>query len=243
LEQSSGIVESKKRVYSDTSVRGLIFCNLVMMIWAVAQKWPLANMIWVYWIQSVGIGFWAIINILALKEFTTKDFILGERVFPPNLFTKIFAVLFFSLIYGIFHSAYAGFLVEITGAVYEIPIVFVGGIFFFNQFYSFVYKKERYYKGKKPQIGDPMFFAFMRIIPIHITIMGAGILSSVSKLEFTGRISIALFLLLKTLVDAGMYKTLKKSYSDSDADSQDNTSTRDFSKDPEIPSDNESVDG
>lgn len=215
LERSSGIVESKKGTHSDASVKSLIFCNLVTVIWAVAQKWPLANMIWVYWIQSMGIGFWAIINILALKEFTTKYFILGERVFPPNLFTKIFAILFFGFIYGIFHGIYAGVLAGITEAGYEIPIVFAGGVFFFNQLYSFVYKKERYYKGKKPQIGDPMAFAFMRIIPIHITIMGAGILSSVSKLEFTGRFSIALFLLLKTLVDASMYKTLKKSCSDS----------------------------
>jgi len=180
------------------------------VIWAVVQKWPLANIVWVYWIQSLGIGFWAIVNILSLKEFTTKHFMLGERVFPPNLFTKIFAVIFFIVIYGLFHIAYAGFLIGITEEGFEIPIVFAGGVFFFNQFHSFVYKKERYYKAKKPQIGDPMAFAFTRIIPIHITIMGAGILSSVSSLEFTGRFTIALFLILKTLVDAGMCKTLRK---------------------------------
>ena len=212
MEQASNIVESRKSIYSDASVRSLIFCNLLTAIWAVAEKWPLAIMIWVYWIQSMGIGFWAIINILALKEFCTKHFILGERVFPPNLFTKIFAILFFSFIFGIFHLAYAGFLARITEPGYETPILFAGGIFFFDQLYSFVYRKERYYRAKKPQIGDPMGFAFMRIIPIHITIMGAGILSSVSKLEFTGRFSIALFLLIKTLVDVGMYRTLRKSY-------------------------------
>jgi hypothetical protein len=158
-----------------------------------------------------------------MKQYNTKHFLLGERVFPPNLFTKIFAILLFSFIYGIFHNIYATFLVGITERGYEIPILLAGGVFFFNQFYSFVYKKERYYKGKKPQIGDPIAFAFMRIIPIHITMMGAGFLSCVSKLEFTGRFSIALFLTLKTLVDTGMYKALKKSYSIRDGDSQNDT--------------------
>lgn len=225
MEQTSNIVESKQRAYSDTSVRSLIFCNLIIIIWAVAQKWPLANMIWVYWIQSIGIGFWTIVNILAMSQYRMQDFLLGERVFPPILFKKFLAILFFSFIYGIFHRAYAGILIGITERGYEIPILIAGGVFFCNQFYSFVYKKERYYKEKKPQISDPILFAFMRIIPIHITMMGAAFLSGVSKLEFSGRFSIALFLIFKTLVDTGMYKTLKKSYSIHDGDSQNDMHT------------------
>ncbi|MHC4498780.1 MAG: DUF6498-containing protein [Planctomycetota bacterium] len=38
--------------YSDLSFWGLIASNLLVVVWALAENWALAIIMWVYWSQS-----------------------------------------------------------------------------------------------------------------------------------------------------------------------------------------------
>ena len=211
-----GITEEQDRGRQDRPVLRLVLCNMAVMVWAIAAKWSLVDMMWVYWAQSMCIGFWGVVNMLSLKDYSTEDFFLGEFNLRPNIFTKLLTLFVFVVLFGFWHLVYAAVLGKYTtnaGRAFVL-VVGAGGVFFFNQFYSFVFKKVRYYKGDKPNIGDVFCFPLYRLWPMHFTMIGAAVVWAATGLEFIERAAIVIFVLLKTLVDAATYSTLYKSRQD-----------------------------
>jgi len=206
----------KKHFHSDLSLWALIASNLIVIIWALIEKWSLGVIMWVYWSQSVTIGILWFFKLLTLKEFSTKDLKINDRPVEPTTATKIQMATFFPLHYGGFHFGYALFLCTLFKSVKIWPILFMAGVFLIYQCFSFFYNRK-WEDKQKPNIGKMMLFPYARIIPMHLTIIFGGILSGGT---FAGKTTLALFMLLKTFADVIMHVVEKKGFGDKPANSE-----------------------
>jgi hypothetical protein len=198
--------------YRDVTVWSLIVSNLLIIGWALIEKWSVFTVMWVYWIQSVGIGIIWFFKILTLKRFSTKGFMINNKLVQPTRATKIKTSIFFLFHYNFFHIIYALFLSTQGGEVKTGIIILPGLIFLANSFLSFLYNKEKE-TGQKANIGKLMFYPYFRIIPMHITIIAAGILQD-KGMNMEGQATIILFLLLKTVADVVMYINQQRGFAD-----------------------------
>jgi len=162
----------------DPTVFSLLFVNVITIFLAIIQEWNIFILLWIYWFQSVIIGFFNFLRIILLGEF----FIWGKLIdLPANLKTpiKFFIGLFFLSHYGGFHYIYFIFLASLTHISNELNISLLlyvllpAALFFINHLYSF-----RYYlredKGQIHDIRKLMEKPYQRIIPMHLTIIFAG---------------------------------------------------------------------
>lgn len=206
----------QKYFHSDLSLWALIASNLIVIVWALIEGWSLAIIIWIYWSQSVTIGILWFFKILTLKEFSTKGFHINNRPVAPTPGTKIQTAVFFLVHYGIFHLVYAIFLLGLCKTTGKQSILYMAGVFLVYQCFSFFYNRK--WEGEqKPNIGKMMFFPYARIIPMHLTIIFGKILS---KGTFSGKMTLAFFMLLKTLADVIMHVVEKKGFGDKPAESE-----------------------
>jgi hypothetical protein len=189
-----------RKPFSDVSLWILLFSNLITIGIALKEDWSLATIVIAYWVQSCIIGFFNVVRILSLKDFS-----LGSVRFDTQftfITEKIKYVIagFFAFHYGFFHLAYGVFLFAFAFIyAYEadvLHIMVVSVIFFFDHLFSFRYNKKRDEK-KKRSILRLMFFPYARIIPMHIVILFFGF-------SF-GERPLLIFLGLKTLADVAMH--------------------------------------
>ncbi|MHC4461044.1 MAG: DUF6498-containing protein [Planctomycetota bacterium] len=206
----------KKYFHSDLSLWALIVSNLIVIVWALIGGWPLAIIMWVYWSQSVIIGILWFFKILTLKEFSTKDFKINERAVKPTRGTKIQTAVFFLVHYGFFHFIYAIFLLVDFKTVRIWPILFMACVFLVYQCFSFFYSRK-WVDKRKPNIGKMMFFPYARIIPMHLTIIFGGWMSFGG---FGGKMTLLLFMLLKTGADAIMHIVEQRGFGDKPKESE-----------------------
>lgn len=186
-----------KNSFFDSSSITLLVSNIIVIILAVIQNWEVSTVLWVYWMQSVIIGFFQFFRILSLKKFTTKNFTINNQPALPTSKTKIFTAFFFLFHYGFFHFIYAIFLASV---VVKVPknffSILVGSlIFFINHFYSFIHNKIIDEKLQQ-NIGKLMFTPYIRIVPMHLIIVFGAIL---------GQNMLIVFLILKTITDIIMH--------------------------------------
>lgn len=201
--------KNQNNIFQDASVWTLVLSNVIVIILAVVQGWSLLNLMWVYVIQSLIIGFFNFFKILNLKNFSTKNFRINNKKAEPTPETKKFTAVFFAIHYGLFHFGYIMFLsagLPLFNAGQHEPIrvgylLFVSLLFFINHLFSFYYNKKKD-SNKTPNIGTVMFFPYARILPMHLTIVLGGIFIS---MENYSKIILAFFLILKTLADLIMH--------------------------------------
>lgn len=178
----------------DSSSVSLILSNLIVIILAIVQRWEVATVLWVYWMQSLIIGFFNFLRILSLKNFSTENFTINHHPAQPTINTKLFTAFFFAFHYGFFHFIYAIFLASVIAKAPEnfLSILIGAIIFLFNHLYSFIHNNAIDEKAK-PNIGKIMFSPYTRIIPMHLVIIVGVLLADQALL--------VLFLILKTATD------------------------------------------
>ncbi len=178
-----------------------------MIFLAVYENWNLLQIMFIYWCQSVIIGIFTFFKILDLKKFTTKNVYINNRPVPPSVSTKLSMGFFFLLHYGFFHFGYYLFIA--TNPFFKtnsqstftgLTIILIITIFFINHLFSFFYNREKN-ANKTQNIGTVMFFPYLRIIPMHMTILFGSIFIK----QGLPQISLILFLILKTLADVSMH--------------------------------------
>jgi len=204
--RSDGPLDLKKifvpqELFSDPAVWSLIGSNLLTIVFAVMERWDARTVLWLYWWQSVIIGFFNAVKILSLRDFSTEGFKLGNTPARPTTFTKIFTAFFFLFHFGFFHLVYAIFLSSrIFGPAAPTraaPFYFDVNlaVFFANGLFTFIVRKE--WSRKNENIGTVMFSPYYRIIPMHLTIILGGFFGHGAVLYF--------FLFLKTANDVISY--------------------------------------
>ena len=141
-------------------------------------------------------------RIRSLKAFSTEGFTINGKQPDETPATKRKTAFFFLVHYGFFHVVYFIFLniQHPFGALPEYDWVFLSLCilgFVGSHFYSYRYNATRDFRDRKPNIGSLMFYPYLRILPMHLTIViGAG---------STGVASLLMFMMLKTLADMGMH--------------------------------------
>ena len=210
----------------DPSLWFLLLSNLITIFLAISQGWNLLAVMWIYWFQSIIIGFFNFIRIFQLKEFSIIGLKIGDQLinldnfrthFPVMRTSKMFFAFFFLFHYGGFHLVYLAFL--LTGVPFDLHesgvnfevgafsgllghemklILLAALIFFINHLFSYIYNKPR--DTKKQNIGELMLYPYARVIPMHFTIILGSALGS----------ALIFFLLLKTFADCAMHITEHK---------------------------------
>ena len=198
-----------RKVLRDPTAISLLFSNLITIVLAVVFSWSLIELLWVYLAQSVIIGFFNFLKMIKVSISHESNPTIGGM--------GIFMSIFFFLYYGGFHlvyflflfmfSLFAGFGGAGAGFISFLPFLLLTSvIFFINHFYSFWYfsKKSSSVEGPTKMIllGKLMFRPYVRIVPMHLTIIFGGIFI------FTGIFNVfvlLLFLILKTWADLTMH--------------------------------------
>ncbi len=185
----------------------LIGTNLLTIALALWQGWPVALLMWIYWLQSVVIGVFSAARILGLQRFSTEGFKSNGQSMDPTPATKRSTAIFFCFHYGFFHVGYAVFLLTAPMPAGEWPwVLLAGAVFLINHWQSFLRFREADRQGE-PNIGTLMFLPYLRIVPMHLTIIfGLGFVMMASGGSGTGNsIVILMFGALKTVADALMH--------------------------------------
>lgn len=188
-------MKSNKNYLADSSSISLIVSNIIVIILAIVQGWDVATVLWVYWMQSIIIGFFQFLRILSLKNFSTENFTINNQPVSPTLQTKTFTAFFFLFHYGFSHFIYAIFIFNFfkSTKAFDFTYLFLGGlVFFINHFFSY-YHNRIIDQQKTPNIGTLMFAPYARIIPMHLVIVLGAF--------FANQIQLFFFLGLKTAAD------------------------------------------
>jgi len=178
-----------------SATTGLLISNGVTLAVALILKWPLATVIWPYWIQSIIIGWYGRKRMLALKNFSTEGFTSNDEPVPENEKGKRSTASFFVMHYGFFHFGYLIFLLDRAklDSAWDAFWIMVCG-------FSFVFAQRKTYGQQisddamgKPNLGKLMCLPYLRILPMHLTIIFGMIGGSTFSILF--------FMTLKTIAD------------------------------------------
>jgi hypothetical protein len=194
--------ENAPHISLDGSVWFLVGANVLALVIAYRQGWPLASLMLLYWGQSVVIGISNIARILSLEKFSTEKFTINGEPIEPTTETKWKVAGFFALHYGIFHIVYLSFLLDQRSPPpLDREFWLCIAVFAVNHMWSYRYNRDLDRQGV-PNIGTLMMTPYVRIVPMHLTIMLGGMMGgglpgkSVGLLVFGG---------LKTVADVLMH--------------------------------------
>lgn len=173
--------------------------NVALLVLALWLGWTFAALIWPYWIQSVAIGAFNAHRMSQLRRFSTDGLKINGKPVPATDRSKNRVTAFFCLHYGLFHLVYLVFLfAKAPSAAGEWPWI-VGGGLAFVIIQAFAHRRVLAEDAQGcPNLGHMMFLPYLRILPIHLTILLGAPLSGAGG----GRLwSIVLFGGLKSLAD------------------------------------------
>jgi hypothetical protein len=195
------MIKTNAKFQFEQSSLVLVLSNIVTIAVALWEKWSLSQVMWIYWAQSLIIGYYNWKRIRCLKQFSTENFTINDKHVEPTKNTQRQAASFFAMHYGLFHFVYLIFLWKESPFlswldIFGIIICIV--IFAFNHQFSF-YRNLEKDLSRRPNIGTIMFFPYARILPMHLTIIFGN--------HFTKNTvgSLFLFLGLKTIADLIMH--------------------------------------
>src|SRR5262245_10597559 len=183
------------------STRFLLLSNALAAGMALVLRWPLETLLWPYWIQSVIIGWYSRKRILALKNFSTDGFTMHDKPVPVEPKSLKLTAGFFSLHYGFFHVGYLAFLLGKGDPLGMWDWLGVGSVavsFLISHRKSFEQNIAADARGR-PNLGALMFLPYLRILPMHFTIILG------QSIGGNGALTVLLFSALKTGADLGMH--------------------------------------
>lgn len=109
------------------SAISLVVSNLVTIIVAVVDDWDLSDVMWIYWSQSIVIGFSNWRRMLRLRKFSTKGITFNKAPVAETVSGKRQVATFFALHYGFFHFGYFVFLVAERSELSGLSLVAILG--------------------------------------------------------------------------------------------------------------------
>ena len=178
-------------------IASLVMANVLALGIAIAAGWSASALMLVYWAQSVIIGLAYVVRMLSLQRFSTDGLTMNGRPVPATPAARLRVVVFFALHYGFFHAVYLAFLLGDGGAVFDRWLAVAVVAFVLNHVYSYRYNRILDRRGK-PNLGTLMFTPYLRIVPMHLTVILGGVLGA-------GTTTLLLFGMLKTLADVAMH--------------------------------------
>jgi hypothetical protein len=205
----------------DRALHWIIAGNVMALATVYLTKGGLILLLWPYWAQSVIIGWYARKRMLALEDFTTDGMTMNDEPVATTKKAARQTANFFALHYGFFHFGYFVFLMAFSttanaegfapitvndvdteffvGKLDVLDALFISAIgFSFAKGHRITHEEQVASDvGAKRNLGTLMAFPYLRIIPMHLTIILGAMLSAGTGLLLFGG--------LKTLADVGMH--------------------------------------
>jgi hypothetical protein len=215
--------------YADWSLWTLLASNLWVLALSVVQQWPLIDILWTYWFQSVTIVLFAFLRILTFKNSTDTKSGINGRPTPLMSGDRSQFAFWFIVIFGFAHLAFACMFrvwsnqTQAITAMSAWPVIVAAAVFFANHLFSFVYNRK-WDNATKLDMHSLIVSPFLRIIPVVVTFIFGLPLGLIAAGEFHPQVSgtsvrwaapyetlahstvvIVFFMLLKTWGDATMH--------------------------------------
>ena len=187
----------------DITAWSLVLSNIVVMILAIWLQWQIYTMVWIYWVENVGLGIFWFVRLIAMKNFYVEK--LSSAPFNPNTTSgRIENAFFFFLNFCGFQLVFFLMLRFFGGHQDWMIILLAGAIFIFNQFFSFFYNKD--WKNKNKIDYDEFFFLpYTRMIPVYAVIWAAGMLYETFGFSPESIFVLIFFIMLQTAAEVIMY--------------------------------------
>ncbi len=197
----------RKKVLTDPGFLVLIGINAYLVYHYYHHPEIFTTLIWLYWSQSVLMGVFTFFDMLTVQKVRTDPANPAGALFKQDqAATKETtsnrpSAFFFLFHYGFFHVVYLVFIstMKRTGPFqWEFFKYFILA-FLIGQIFTFIQHKVAQ-RQAKTDMGAMFFIPYLRIIPMHLTI----ILPS-----FLGIGNMGIFLILKSAADIVMYIATK----------------------------------
>lgn len=214
-------MNQENKIFWDKSTKLLLVSNVVTIIIAVIQKWDLNPILWVYWFQSVIIGYFNYVRMLKVENPNEHNLTTNELVVKFIKKHKQTNASSFLIIYGWFQAAYLIFLIKISHIQIKDQIINFNYLilislisisvciitFYLNHRTSFNLNHQEDLRGSI-NTGTLMLIPFVRILPMHIITAFAAIQVSGDSYSIGVFFTLVLvfFLSMKTVADVIMHK-------------------------------------
>lgn len=176
----------------------LLASNLFAIWLAMRDGWGLAELMTLYWCQSVIIGVFCFIRILTFRQFE-PDVRINKRPIDDTRNSQFKVALFFFFHFGGFHFGYFMLLRDqfpcdpaATG-----PLLIGAASFLLAHFIGFLGQHAHDIRTR-PSIGTTMFFPYLRVLPMHLAPFCGWTLAS-------GDYRLPVFIALKLISDLLMH--------------------------------------
>lgn len=185
-----------KNIFRDSSFWSLLLINVFVIAYYLINNTGFKTIIWIYWCQSVIIGFFNFLNLLTVHHIKPGSITINDEPVTKDATARGCLAPFFAFHYGVFHLVYMVFIYAmLTDAHEKLDMTFleisVAG-FFFDQVRNFI-RAKKWEQTHMVDAGTIFFIPYLRIVPMHLTILLP---------KFIGVIgAFPLFLVLKTIAD------------------------------------------
>ena len=160
------------------------------------------TVVWIYWLQSIIIGFFNFIDLLTIKNYDAGNFKVNGR--PLTESNKGCLPWFFAVHYGGFHLGYAVFLMIQFGVkTADGTFLLIGVAAFLMESLSAFIRRKTSGQNYKFNMGSLFFLPYLRVVPMHLMILVPA---------FTGLQPSVVFLVLKMLADVIAYILYERMY-------------------------------
>ena len=198
---------------TDPSLLTLLGSNLVTIVVAVVENWRVWDVVWIYWSQSVTIGWFSWLRMRHLKRFSSDGLKIGGAPVPMTAEGARMAANLLGGTNAFFHAGYLFWLVILASGTWSrmtrgdlIAMALCTGSFIINHWFSYRHNLEADLT-RKPNIGNIGCLPLARVMPMHLTIIFCGGLSSLAGpgSRIASAFALIFFLGLKTLADVFMH--------------------------------------
>jgi len=185
-----------KRILFDPAFLFLIAINIYCIWYYQNNPGQFHTIVFLYWGQSVLIGFFNFIDLLTIKNVIPGSMKFNDAPVQNTPRAKGCAAMFFAFHYGMFHLVYGIFIIAQSNFLVDYRFVLIGlAAFSLNLLMEFI-RHKHWQKNNAVNLGKLFFLPYLRIIPMHLMIMGP---------VFFNWDASTIFLVLKTMADVIMY--------------------------------------
>lgn len=194
------ILRSTARMFKKINLNSSLLLLLLGNIYCIwyFQKYPggFGTVVWIYWFQSIIIGFFNFLQLLTIKKGNTTDFSNDNTQGKPM--PRGCSAWFFLFHYGAFHLAYF-FVLLFKFDVFSVKkmVLLIGiAVFLMESLFNFIRERSNE-NNAEINVGVLFFLPYLRIIPMHLMILLPA---------FIGWEPSLLFLVLKMAADLLSFK-------------------------------------
>lgn len=185
-----------KRILTDPAFLFLVGINVYCIWYYQNNPGQFNTLVFLYWGQSVLIGFFNFVDILTVKDIIPGSITMNDKPLDNSSSAKGCAAVFFAVHYGLFHFVYLIFIAVDSKLNVDFHFVLIGlAAFSLNLIIQFIRQKQ-WEATNTVNLGAMFMLPYLRIIPMHLMILGPMFL------HWKGS---TIFLVLKTVADIIMY--------------------------------------